>query len=131
MKMNSDEEVINNRMVFYIGISMILGDDIVYASNLRELLMSFTTDTINENYELLKLIYKTKFNGRSISFTEPAYLREITMNEFNKIRQNFNRVNAYYARVDDDTTLKLSLLGEKFCEYLFNFSEVQRGLLPQ
>lgn len=129
--MNSDEEVINNRMVFYIGLSMLFGEGIVYASNLSDLLRDFTNDTINDNFELLRLIYRIKIRGTNVSFTEPASLREITMEEFNKIRLDFNRVNKYYELVDDETIDKLSRLGELFAEYLNNFTVSTKGLYKQ
>ena len=129
--MNSDEEVINNRMVFYIGLSMLFGYEIVYASNLRDLLRDFTNDNINEHFDLLRLIYKIRIKGNNVSFSEPANLREITIEEFNKIRLNFNSVNKYYNLVDQETVDKLSRLGELFVEYLNNFSITTKGLYRQ
>ena len=129
--MNSDEEVINNRMVFYIGLSMLFGYEIVYASNLRDLLRDFTNDNINEHFDLLRLIYKIRIKGNNVSFSEPANLREITIEEFNKIRLNFNSVNKYYNLVDQETVDKLSRLGEIFAEYLNNFSLTTKGLYRQ
>lgn len=129
--MNSDEEVINNRMVFYIGLSMLFGYEIVYASNLSDLLRDFTNDNINEHFDLLRLIYKIRIKGNNVSFSEPANLREITIEEFNKIRLNFNSVNKYYNLVDQETVDKLSRLGEIFAEYLNNFSLTTKGLYRQ
>lgn len=129
--MNSDEEVINNRMVFYIGLSMLFGYEIVYASNLSDLLRDFTNDNINEHFDLLRLIYKIRIKGNNVSFSEPANLREITIEEFNKIRLNFNSVNKYYNLVDQETVDKLSRLGELFAEYLNNFSITTKGLYRQ
>ena len=129
--MNSDEEVINNRMVFYIGLSMLFGYEIVYASNLSDLLRDFTNDNINEHFDLLRLIYKIRIKGNNVSFSEPANLREITIEEFNKIRLNFNSVNKYYNLVDQETVDKLSRLGELFVEYLNNFSITTKGLYRQ
>ena len=129
--MNSDEEVINNRMVFYIGLSMLFGYEIVYASNLSDLLRDFTNDNINEHFDLLRLIYKIRIKGNNVSFSEPANLREITIEEFNKIRLNFNSVNKYYNLVDQETVDKLSRLGEIFAEYLNNFSITTKGLYRQ
>ena len=129
--MNSDEEVINNRMVFYIGLSMLFGYEIVYASNLRDLLRDFTNDNINEHFDLLRLIYKIRIKGNNVSFSEPANLREITIEEFNKIRLNFNSVNKYYNLVDQETVDKLSRLGEIFAEYLNNFLITTKGLYKQ
>ena len=129
--MNSDEEVINNRMVFYIGLSMLFGYEIVYASNLSDLLRDFTNDNINEHFDLLRLIYKIRIKGNNVSFSEPANLREITIEEFNKIRLNFNSVNKYYNLVDQETVDKLSRLGEIFVEYLNNFSLTTKGLYRQ
>ena len=129
--MNSDEEVINNRMVFYIGLSTLFGYEIVYASNLRDLLRDFTNDNINEHFDLLRLIYKIRIKGNNVSFSEPANLREITIEEFNKIRLNFNSVNKYYNLVDQETVDKLSRLGEIFAEYLNNFSLTTKGLYRQ
>ena len=129
--MNSDEEVINNRMVFYIGLSMLFGYEIVYASNLSDLLRDFTNDNINEHFDLLRLIYKIRIKGNNVSFSEPANLREITIEEFNKIRLNFNSVNKYYNLVDQETVDKLSRLGEIFAEYLNNFSIRTKGLYRQ
>ena len=129
--MNSDEEVINNRMVFYIGLSMLFGYEIVYASNLSDLLRDFTNDNINEHFDLLRLIYKIRIKGNNVSFSEPANLREVTIEEFNKIRLNFNSVNKYYNLVDQETVDKLSRLGELFVEYLNNFSITTKGLYRQ
>ena len=129
--MNSDEEVINNRMVFYIGLSMLFGYEIVYASNLSDLLRDFTNDNINEHFDLLRLIYKIRIKGNNVSFSEPANLREVTIEEFNKIRLNFNSVNKYYNLVDQETVDKLSRLGEIFAEYLNNFSITTKGLYRQ
>lgn len=129
--MNSDEEVINNRMVFYIGLSMLFGYEIVYASNLSDLLRDFTNDNINEHFDLLRLIYKIRIKGNNVSFSEPANLREITIEEFNKIRLNFNSVNKYYNLVDQETVDKLSRLGEIFAEYLNNFLITTKGLYKQ
>ena len=118
-------------MVFYIGLSMLFGYEIVYASNLSDLLRDFTNDNINEHFDLLRLIYKIRIKGNNVSFSEPANLREITIEEFNKIRLNFNSVNKYYNLVDQETVDKLSRLGEIFAEYLNNFSLTTKGLYRQ
>jgi hypothetical protein len=128
-----EEEIINNRMIFYIGISMIFGDAIVYADNLSDLLRDFTEKNINNYYSLFKLIYDVKYDKvtHKVTFSEPSMLRSETIERFNSISRNFNNIKYCYDKVDQETVDKLSFLAEKFGEHLIALSNVKHELLIQ
>lgn len=131
MVMNSDEYVINNRMVFYFALVMMYGEEFIFVDNLSDLLRSFTIDNINEHYNELKLIYKVQYRNKKFTFSEPADLRRKTFETFNILHNNFNYINKFYDYVGEENTEKLSELAMEFCNYLNNFSSVKRELLPQ
>ncbi len=127
-----EEEIINNRMVFYFGLSMIFGEDIVFANNLSELLRDFTEKNINEYYPF-QLIYLVKYDRltHKMTFTEPAMLKEKTIECFDSIDKNFNNIGKYYDKVKPEVVDRLSFLAEKFSEHIISLSKVKHELLRQ
>ena len=129
--MISYDQIVNNRLIFYFDLIMILDEEkFVYVDDINDMLREFAIKNINEYYNSLKLVFNIRRRKGEFTFGEPDDMQEQFQEFFDDIRHDFSNINKYYNKVHDSDLDKISELATAFADFYFELDSPVMSLIP-